>query len=55
MEILAILAMTGNADRHLPSLLQEKGSAIAHQGSYGGKDSQNRVAQYLQEGLLLTR
>merc|ERR1719248_89628 len=49
IEILASAAVTGNAEKHLPTLLQVKGKALAQLRSGAISPARQRVAQYLQE------
>merc|ERR1712224_669533 len=49
IEILASSAVTGNAEKHLPTLLQAKGKALAQLRSGAISPAQQRVAQYLQD------
>jgi chromosome segregation ATPase len=46
IEILSSEAVAGNAEKHLPTMLQKTGSALAQLRSSSG--AQNRVAEYLQ-------
>jgi hypothetical protein len=46
IEILSSEAVTGNAEKHLPTMLQKRGSALAQLRSSSG--AQNRVAEYLE-------
>jgi len=45
IEIISSGAVAGNADKHLPAMMQKKGSALAQLRS--SSTTQNRVAQYL--------
>jgi len=47
IEIISSGAVAGNADKHLPSMMQKKSSAFAQLRS--SSNTQNRVAQYLSE------
>jgi len=47
IEIISSGAVAGNADKHLPGLLQKKGSALSQLRS-ASNTKQGRVAQYLQ-------
>merc|ERR1712106_4371 len=47
IEIISSGAVAGNADKHLPGLLQKKGSALSQLRS-ASSTQQGRVAQYLQ-------
>merc|ERR1719444_644246 len=47
IEIISSGAVAGNADKHLPGLLQKKGSALSQLRS-ASNTQQGRVAQYLQ-------
>merc|ERR1719465_276513 len=49
IEIISSGAVAGNADKHLPSLLQGKGAALAQLRADARSPTQARVAQYLQE------
>merc|ERR1719424_1427567 len=45
IEIISSGAVSGNADKHLPAMVQKKGSSLAQLRS--SSTAQNRVAQYL--------
>jgi len=45
IEIISSGAVAGNADKHLPAMVQKKGAALAQLRS--SSNTQNRVAQYL--------
>merc|ERR1719491_2936048 len=47
IEIISSEAVSGNADKHLPSMMQKKGSALSQFRSSVNSQSQDRVAQYL--------
>jgi hypothetical protein len=47
IEIISSGAVAGNADKHLPTMLQKKGSAFSQLRS--STNTQNRVAQYLED------
>merc|ERR1719271_453425 len=47
IEIISSGAVAGNADKHLPAMLQKKGSAFSQLRS--STNTQNRVAQYLED------
>merc|ERR1719148_543698 len=49
IEIISSGAVAGNADKHLPGLLQKKGSALSQLRSTSATQSQERVAQYLRD------
>merc|ERR1719281_323442 len=49
IEIISSGAVSGNADKHLPSLLQTKGPALAQLRADARSPVQAKVAQYLQE------
>merc|ERR1719160_1829888 len=49
IEILGSAAVTGNAEKHLPTLLQAKGKALAQLRSGAISPAQQRVAQYLSD------
>merc|ERR1719158_1048454 len=46
IEIISSGAVSGNADKHLPSMMQKKGAAFSQLRS--STNTQNRVAQYLE-------
>ena len=39
--------MSGNADKHLPAMVQKKGAALAQLRSNANAQAQDRVAQFL--------
>jgi cell division septum initiation protein DivIVA len=47
IEIISSGAVSGNADKHLPSMMQKKGAALAQLRSNSNAQSQDRVAQFL--------
>merc|ERR1712048_488740 len=47
IEIISSGAVSGNADKHLPAMLQ--GSSLAQLRSTGGSEAQARVAEYLSQ------
>jgi len=49
IEIISSNAVSGNADKHLPTLLQTKAAALAQLRADARSPIQARVAQYLQE------
>merc|ERR1719165_38716 len=49
IEILSSAAVTGNADKHLPTLLQSKAASLAQLRADGRSPVQQRVAAYLQD------
>merc|ERR1719231_1838273 len=49
IEIISSAAVQGNAEKHLPTLLQVKSSTLAQFRSDGRSPTQSRVAEYLQE------
>jgi len=49
IEIISSQALQGNADKHLPKLLQKKTSAFSQLRSNGQGSAQERVAQYLHD------
>merc|ERR1719261_1458744 len=49
IEIISGEAVSGNAEKHLPTLLQAKGKSLAQLRSVSQSPTQQRVAKYLQE------
>jgi len=49
IEIISSAAVSGNAEKHLPTLLQAKASSLAQLRADSRSPTQARVAQYLQE------
>jgi len=49
IEIISSSAVSGNAEKHLPTMLQEKASSLAQLRADVRSPTQTRVAQYLQE------
>jgi len=49
IEILSSAAVSGNAEKHLPTLVQLKGAALSQLRADGRSPTQQRVAQYLQD------
>merc|ERR1719262_1181482 len=49
IEIISSEAVSGNADKHLPSLLQAKKTALAQLRADGQSPAQERVAEYLRD------
>merc|ERR1719231_2256534 len=49
IEIISSAAVQGNAEKHLPTLLQAKSAALAQLRSDSRSPTQERVAQYLQD------
>jgi len=49
IEIISSAAVSGNADKHLPTMLQAKSSALAQLRADARSPTQTRVAQYLQD------
>mmetsp|Transcript_61157 Transcript_61157/g.97073 ORF Transcript_61157/g.97073 Transcript_61157/m.97073 type:complete len:670 (-) Transcript_61157:84-2093(-) len=47
IEIISSEAVSGNADKHLPSMMQKKGSALSQLKTFLSTQAQDRVAQYL--------
>jgi prefoldin subunit 5 len=47
IEIISSGAVSGNADKHLPSMMQMKGAALAQLRSNSNAQSQDRVAKFL--------
>jgi hypothetical protein len=47
IEIISSGAVSGNADKHLPSMMQKKGAALAQLRSNSNAQSQDRVAKFL--------
>merc|ERR1719333_671588 len=48
IEIISANAVAGNAEKHLPTLLQTEGTSLSQLRADGRSPSQERVAQYLQ-------
>merc|ERR1719359_2050508 len=48
IEIISSEAVSGNAEKHLPTLLQKKGSSLSQLRSSSNAQTRSRVAQYLQ-------
>merc|ERR1719171_130587 len=49
IEIISSEAVQGNAEKHLPTLLQAKAESLAQLRSASQSPTQQRVAEYLQE------
>merc|ERR1719326_2823480 len=49
IEIISSAAVQGNAEKHLPTLLQSKGASLAQLRADSRSPTQERVAQYLQD------
>merc|ERR1719399_79505 len=49
IEIISSSAVKGNAEKHLPSLLQNKGRSLAQLRAGGASPAQERVAEYLRD------
>jgi len=49
IEIISSAAVSGNAEKHLPTLVQLKGAALSQLRADGRSPTQQRVAQYLQD------
>merc|ERR1719389_1523784 len=49
IEIISSAAVSGNAEKHLPTLLQAKAASLAQLRSTDRSPTQERVAQYLQD------
>merc|ERR1712151_1141991 len=47
IEIISSNAVSGNADKHLPSMMQKQGNALAQLRSNSNAQSQDRVAKFL--------
>merc|ERR1719453_2014974 len=48
IEIISSSAVAGNAEKHLPTLLQTPGTSLSQLRADGHSPTQGRVAQYLQ-------
>merc|ERR1712118_601098 len=49
IEIISSAAVQGNAEKHLPTLLQTKSASLAQLRADGRSPAQQRVAEYLQD------